>query len=98
MSTVLSRTPLFGVMNLAILASLSACAHGASQQQTNSPSGPRVITSDQLERSGAHSAWDVVKREAPMPTVRDDRNGRRSRLRRRGRSTLPLDQRTVEVV
>src|SRR6184192_4349606 len=85
MSTVLSRTPVFGVMNLAILASLSACAHGASQQQTNSPSGPRVITSDQIERSGAHSAWD-------------DRNGRPSRMGRRGRSSITLDDPPVVVV
>ena len=98
MSTVLSRTPVFGVMNLAILASLSACAHGASQHQTNSPSGPRVITSDQIERSGAHSAWDVLKREAPMLTLRDDRNGRPSRMGRRGRSSITLDDPPVVVV
>ncbi|PYP01995.1 MAG: hypothetical protein DMD57_12390 [Gemmatimonadetes bacterium] len=98
MSTVLSRAPVFGVTTLGMLALLAACAHGASQQHANNPSGPMVITSDQIERSGAHSAWDVLKREAPMLTLRDDRNGRPSRMGRRGRSSITLDDPPVVVV
>jgi len=98
MSKVLSRTPVLSVIMLGMLALLAACAHGASQQHANNPSGPRVITSDQIERSGAHSAWDVLKREAPMLTLRDDRNGRPSRMGRRGRSSITLDDPPVVVV
>ena len=98
MSTVLSHTPVSGVTTLAMLASLGACAHGASQQHMNNAGGPTVITSEQIERSGAHSAWDVLKREAPMLTLREDRNGRPSRMGRRGRSSLTLDDPPVGVV
>jgi outer membrane cobalamin receptor len=98
MSAVPFLTTMFRVTTLAMLASLGACAHGASQQRVNSPSGPTVITSEQIERSGAHSAWDVLKREAPMLTLRDDRNGRPSRMGRRGSSSIVLDDPPVVVV
>jgi len=57
-----------------------------------------VITSEQIERSGANTAWDVLKRAAPMLTLRDDRNGRPSRMERRGRSSIMLDDPPVVVL
>src|SRR5574342_188130 len=62
---------------LALLASLGACGTAASRHSAPSPSGPTVITSEQIERSGANTAWDVLKRAAPMLTLRDDRRERR---------------------
>jgi outer membrane cobalamin receptor len=83
---------------LALLASLGACGPTASRHSTPSPSGPTVITSEQIERSGANTAWDVLKRAAPMLTLRDDRNGRPSRMERRGRSSIMLDDPPVVVL
>ncbi len=83
---------------LALLASLGACGPAASRHTAPSPSGPTVITSEQIERSGANTAWDVLKRAAPMLTLRDDRNGRPSRMERRGRSSIMLDDPPVVVL
>ena len=83
---------------LALLGFLAGCAHGTSQNRPSTPAGPTVITSEQIERSGANTAWDVLKREAPMLTLRDDRNGRPARMGRRGRSSLLLDEAPVVVV
>ena len=86
------------IATLTAIASLPGCASGPRAHQAATPSGTIVITSEQIERSGANTAWDVLKREAPMLTLRDDRNGRPSRMGRRGRSSILLDDAPVVVV
>src|SRR5207248_1053700 len=55
------------------------------------PAGTFLITSEQIEKSGARTAWQVLKRSAPMLQTSDDRNGRPAKLGRRGRATFVLD-------
>src|SRR5438445_6573417 len=55
------------------------------------PPGTFTITAEQIEKSGARTAWQVLKQQAPMLQTRDDRNGRPASLGRRGRASLPLD-------
>lgn len=57
-----------------------------------------LITAEQIERSGGRTAWDVLKREATMLTLRDDRNGQPAAMGRRGRSTIYLDEAPVIVL
>lgn len=83
---------------LVAFASAAACAAGPRARGGGAPVGPLVITSEQISRSGANSAWDVLKRNAPMLVLRDDRNGRPSRMERRGRSSILLDDPPVVVV
>jgi outer membrane cobalamin receptor len=53
--------------------------------------GDRIlITEEMIARSGGQNAWEVLKREAPQLTYREDRNGQPARLGRRGRSSLVL--------
>ena len=55
------------------------------------PPGTFTITAEQIERSGARTAWQVLKQHAPMLEAREDRNGRPASLGRRGRASLSLD-------
>jgi outer membrane cobalamin receptor len=55
------------------------------------PGAGRLITLEQIERSGGRNAWDVLKREAPMLLFGEDRQGRPTRLGRRGRASILLD-------
>src|SRR5207247_6674279 len=50
-----------------------------------------LITQEQIERSGALTAWEALKRLAPQFTFRENRNGQPSALERRGRSSILLN-------
>jgi len=65
----------------------------ATQQGSKSdvPPGTFTITAEQIEKSGARTAWQVLKHQAPMLQTRDDGNGRPASLGRRGRASLYLD-------
>jgi outer membrane cobalamin receptor len=55
--------------------------------------GDRIlITEGMIARSGGQNAWEVLKREAPQLTYREDRNGQPAHLGRRGRSSLVLHE------
>src|SRR4051812_19015121 len=49
-----------------------------------------MITEAQIERSGARTAWDALKRLAPQFSFRENRNGQPATLERRGRSSILL--------
>ena len=38
--------------------------------------GTFLITAEQIQKSGATTAWQVLKQRAPMLALREDRNGR----------------------
>src|SRR2546429_2044100 len=73
------------------LASAAGCggARGGIEQ-SNAPSGGRVITADDIAASGAKTAWDAVRLTVPNVQLRENR-GRPTRIQRRGRprSYLP---------
>src|SRR5881398_437844 len=60
----------------------------ATQQGSKSdvPPGTFTITAEQIEKSGARTAWQVLKHQAPMLQTRDDGNGRPASLGRRARA------------
>ncbi len=68
-----------------------SCARTTSTADTHLPPGGLLITQDQVEKSGGHTAWEVLKRTAPMLTFRESRSGRPSSLGRRGQSSITLD-------
>ena len=55
------------------------------------PSGTFLITAEQIEKTGARTAWQVLKQSAPMLQASEDRNGRPAQLGRRGRTSFLLD-------
>ncbi|HYU01208.1 MAG TPA: Plug domain-containing protein [Gemmatimonadales bacterium] len=76
---------------------LAACATGAYRRADTRP-GVQVITAEQIARSGASTAWDVLKREAPTLTLRDTRGGRPGSAGRRGRSSIVLQDAPLVVL
>ena len=54
--------------------------------------GTYLITAEQIEKSGASTAWQVLRQHAPMLTMRADGNGRPQSMGRRGRSSFLLDE------
>jgi len=71
-----------------VLLLLAACHPHAAPP---SPSADHiVITQAQIERSGARTAWEALKRLAPQFTFRENRNGQPGSLERRGRSSILL--------
>lgn len=54
--------------------------------------GTFVITAEQIEKSGANTAWQALKQNAPMLTMREDQNGHPQSMGRRGRSSFVLNE------
>src|SRR2546426_4304770 len=73
------------------LASAAGCggARGGIEQ-SNAPSGGRVITADDIAASGAKTAWDAVRLTVPNVQLRENR-GRPTRIQRRGPASTFLD-------
>ena len=54
---------------------LLGCGPGVHSGGSNAgPAGTFLITAEQIQRSGARTAWEALKQNAPMLTLRDDRN------------------------
>jgi outer membrane cobalamin receptor len=81
----------------AAVLSLAACSTHTHQRPEARP-GVQVITAEQIERSGGNTAWEVLKREAPLLSLRDTRGGHPSSAGRRGRSSIVLDDAPVVIL
>src|SRR3989442_1715672 len=57
----------------------------AGVEQSNAPSGGRMITADDIAESGAKTAWDAVRLTVPNVQLRENR-GTPTRIQRRGRA------------
>lgn len=76
-----------------LVALLLGCGPAVHKETpTGLPPGTFLITAEQIEKSGARTAWQVLKQSAPMLQTSDDRNGRPSKLGRRGRTSFVLDE------
>src|SRR2546426_9068530 len=49
----------------------------------STPPGAFLITAEQIGKSGARTAWQVLKQSAPMLQTSEDRNGRPAKLDRK---------------
>lgn len=76
-----------------LVLALFGCASATRQNGSNlAAPGTYLITAEQIGKSGAHTAWQVLKQQAPMLMLREDRNGRPQSMGRRGRSSFLLDE------
>jgi len=73
------------------LAGVAGCggARGGIEQ-SSAPSAGTVITADKIAASGAKTAWDAVRLTVPNVQLRENR-GRPTRIQRRGRASIYLD-------
>jgi len=73
------------------LVSTAACGGArAGIEDTNAPSGAKLITADAIAKSGANTAWDAVRLTVPNVQLREVR-GQPARIQRRGRASLYQD-------
>ena len=78
---------------VSLLVATLGCGHAAKQTSPNQTApGTFLITAEQIDKSGAHNVWQVLKHNAPMLTLREDSNGRPARMGRRGQSSFLLDE------
>jgi outer membrane cobalamin receptor len=57
-----------------------------------------VITEEKIARSGGQTAWEVLRREAPQLTFRENRNGQATEIVNRGRSSILLNDTPMLIV
>lgn len=77
---------------LAVTAALAlGCAHAARHEHAATKPAGLYIDEERIQRSGGATAWDVLKREAPLLTYRENRYGQPARFERRGRASILLD-------
>ena len=81
--------PLAASLLLALFGCGPAISHNDS---TLAAPGTYLITAEQIEKSGALRAWQILREKAPMLTMREDRNGRPASMSRRGQSSFVLDE------
>jgi outer membrane cobalamin receptor len=75
-----------------LLLPLVACGPAiAPNAREGLPPGTYVITASDIAGHGAHTAWQVLKQDAPMLLTEEDGNGRPTKLVRRGRTSLMFD-------
>jgi outer membrane cobalamin receptor len=79
-------------LTASVLVVLLGCGPSINQSGALAAPGTYLITAEQIEKSGAHTAWQVLRERAPMLTLREDRNGRPASMGRRGRSSFLLDE------
>ncbi len=80
--------------------SIVGCYSRATSAPTHAPppSGGLVITAEQIARSGARNAWEVLKREAPMLALRENRKGQAAGIGRHGQSSVYLNDVLIVIV
>jgi outer membrane cobalamin receptor len=87
-------------VNAAAVAALTASlAIGLGCHRATSPGigkylGPgsgTLITDEDIARSGARTAWEVLRRAAPQFHFRETRSGQPARMTRRGESSILLN-------
>jgi len=57
-----------------------------------------LLTAEQVRRTGANNAWDVLRRSGAPLSISEDRNGNPGRVRKRGNSSINLSNTPLLVV
>jgi len=85
-------------VSASLLLGLLGC--GPARQSTNTLAAPGtfIITAEQIAKTGAQNAWQVLQHSAPMLMAQNDKDGRPGKLTRRGRSSLVLDDAPIVLV
>lgn len=77
---------------LVVAALWLACGPSRAPRQELSPEGIRLITAEQIEASGARSAWEALQRTVPNYSFRETSSGTPVRIDHRGRSSVLLSE------
>jgi outer membrane cobalamin receptor len=97
-SLVVARALLVVPVALALQACAAARHSSPDRRSLNAPATGRLITAAQIKRSGANDAWEALQRNAPYLATGENKDGQPSRIRRRGASSITLNDAPVVVV
>lgn len=89
MSASLFRRPIVAAVFL-VLADVSCKSFRPAPVVPASGSERIMITEAMIARSGAQTAWEVLRREVPQISYGENRNGQATGMERRGRSSITL--------
>ncbi len=79
------------VASFGLLPALPAC-HGAKPRLGSQPPAGFVVTAEQIQKSGARTVWEALQLTVPVVSFRGaTRTGENLRIRRRGRSSVYLN-------
>jgi len=87
---VLRPLRLFWLLGLGFVSAAGCGGARAGIEDTNAPSGGKVITADAIAKSGAKTAWEAVRLTVPNVHLRE-RRGRAAGIERRGQASIYLD-------
>lgn len=86
-------------LGVASVGFLMACASGGTNRENATSGGAITITQEQIERSAATNAWEVLKNEVRRYTYHEDRSGRPLRIvAQRGVSSITLSDSDAPMV
>ncbi len=80
----------FWLLGLGLVGASGCGGARAGIEQSNAPSGGKVITADLIAASGARTAWDALRLTVPSVHLRE-RRGRASAIERRGQASIYFD-------
>ncbi|PYP41998.1 MAG: hypothetical protein DMD42_12765 [Gemmatimonadetes bacterium] len=80
----------FWVLGLGLVSAAGCGGARSGIEQSNAPSGGKIITADVIAASGAKTAWDALRFTVPNVRLRESR-GKPTRIERRGRASIYLD-------
>lgn len=89
--TRLHRAPPAILLAVLVCLTVPACARRAPLGTVAGPGGARLVTAEQIEASGAKTAWDALRFTVPNIGFRETNRGTPARVLRRGRSSIYLD-------
>jgi outer membrane cobalamin receptor len=92
-----SRRPV-ALVAITFLAATTACSSLRPGMPGHSQSEGKLITAEDIERSGATNAWDALKHSGTHLSQRETASGEPSRLTYRGRSSIMLSPAPVVYV
>ena len=94
-----SRQATRSAVGFALIVTCVACGTGTRVlRPAPSPDGGRVITAEQIARSSATNAWDIVKQSGAL-SIKETYSGEPARLvSRRGRSSIYLAESDTPLV
>ena len=86
-----------GFCFLAATLLLPACSHVPTRGTGETVSDSRVITAQEINQSGARTAWDALRSAAPV-SIRETASGTPRSMRMRGHSSFHLDDTPVIIL
>ncbi|MGH7529325.1 MAG: TonB-dependent receptor [Gemmatimonadales bacterium] len=89
-----------GLWLLMLCISTDGCARSRERQKAPElePSGEDLITEEEIVASGARTAWDALRRTAPYLQMVERGNGQPAVMRRRGKSSIILNDAPIIMV